>query len=138
DTGPVKLPDAVTDEQALPLADILPTAFTAAENCAIEKGDVVAIWGCGPVGLLAIRCAYMLGAARVIAIDNIQKRLEIAELYGRAEILNFDEVDVLASLDELTGGRGPDACIDAVGMEANGHGVGATYDKIKEVLKLEP
>jgi threonine dehydrogenase-like Zn-dependent dehydrogenase len=137
DTGPVKIPDSITDEQALPLADILPTAFMAAENCGIEKDDVVAIWGCGPVGLLAIRCAYMLGAGRVIAIDNVEKRLEMAEIYGRAEVLNFDEHNVLQALDEITGGRGPDACIDAVGMEANGHGVGATYDKIKEALKLE-
>lgn len=137
DTGPVKLPDSITDEQALPLADILPTAFMAAENCDIKKGDVVAVWGCGPVGLLAIRCAYMLGAGRVIAIDNIEKRLEMAEIYGRAEVLNFDEDDVLHALSEITGGRGPDSCIDAVGMEANGHGLGATYDKIKEALKLE-
>src|SRR5206468_5227701 len=129
DVGPLKVPDGLTDEQVLFLSDIFPTGFMAAENCDIKPGHVVAVWGCGPVGQMAIRSAFLLGAERVIAIDNVPERLRMAE-EGGAEIVNYDEVDsVLEELKYLTGGRGPDACIDAVGMEANGHGIQYGYDR---------
>lgn len=137
DIGPVKLPQGISDEQALPLADIFPTGWMAAENCGIKNDDVVAVWGCGPVGLLAIRSAYLQGAGRVIAIDNVKKRLDMAAIHASAETINFDEVNVLEALEEMTGGRGPDSCIDAVGMEACGHGIAYAYDRVKETLKLE-
>jgi threonine dehydrogenase-like Zn-dependent dehydrogenase len=104
------------------LSDILPTAYQAAENCNIQPGDTVAVWGCGPVGLLAIKSAFMLGAERVIAIDRVKSRLRKAAEDCCAETINYEEVDVLEALKEMTGGRGPDACIDAVGMEAHGLG----------------
>lgn len=137
DVGPLKLPDEISDEKAIFLADVLPTAWMAAENCNIQQGDTVAVWGCGPVGLLAIQCAYALGAAHVIAIDSIPKRLELARASSEADVLDFDEVDVLEAIDELTGGRGPDACIDAVGMEASGHGIAGLYDRAKHAMRLE-
>ena len=107
-----------------------------AENCNIRQGDTVAIWGCGPVGQFAIRSAFMLGAGRVIAIDKVPERLRLAEAAG-AETLNFDQVDVLDALREMTGNRGPDSCMDAVGMEAMGHGALFLYDRAKQALKLE-
>ncbi|MCK6545769.1 glutathione-dependent formaldehyde dehydrogenase [Myxococcota bacterium] len=137
DVGPLKLPDELPDDKAIFLADVLPTAWMAAENCDIHEGDTVAVWGCGPVGLLAIQCAYALGAAHVIAIDSIPKRLELARANLEADVLDFDEVDVLEAIDELTGGRGPDACIDAVGMEASGHGASGLYDRAKHAVRLE-
>jgi threonine dehydrogenase-like Zn-dependent dehydrogenase len=135
DVGPYKIPDGVTDEQVLFLSDILPTAYMAAENCQIASGDTVAIWGCGPVGQLAIHCAKWLGAAQVIAIDHIPERLELARRSG-AVTINFDEQDVDASLKDLTGGRGPDACMDAVGLEAHGHSIDAIYDRVKQAAYL--
>jgi threonine dehydrogenase-like Zn-dependent dehydrogenase len=105
--------------------------------CGITPGDVVAVWGCGPVGQFAIKSAYMLGAERVIAIDRFEYRLEIAARHGGAETLNYEEVDVREVLDEMTGGRGPDHCIDAVGMEGHAPGVAFAYDKIKTNLFLE-
>src|SRR5690242_8379002 len=125
DVGPFKVPQHLTDEQLLFLTDIYPTGFMAAENCNIQRGDTVAVWGCGPVGQFTIRSAYLLGAERVIAIDRVPGRLELARAKGKAEVVNFDEEDVVKRLTEMTGGRGPDACIEAVGLEAEGHGLGA-------------
>ncbi|MBD2210693.1 glutathione-dependent formaldehyde dehydrogenase [Nostoc linckia FACHB-104] len=137
DVGLFKIPDGLTDDQVLFLTDIFPTGYMAAENCNIKPGDVVAVWGCGPVGQFAIRSAFMLGAERVIAIDRIPERLQMAKDYGKAEILNYEEIDVGEALKELTGGRGPDACIDAVGMEAHGTDAMAVYDKVKQAVRLE-
>ncbi len=136
DIGPVKIPQGMSDDQVLFLSDILPTGYMAAENCSIEPGDVVAIWGCGPVGLFAIQSAYLLGAERVIAIDRFPERLRLANQM-KAETLNYEEVSVLEALKQMTGGRGPDACIDAVGMEAHGVGMVAAYDTIKQAVRLE-
>jgi threonine dehydrogenase-like Zn-dependent dehydrogenase len=137
DVGPLKVPDTLSDEQVLFLSDILPTGYMAAEQADIEPGDVVAVWGCGPVGQFAIASAYMLGAERVIAIDRFPYRLRMARERARAETLNYEEVDVYESLREMTGGRGPDACIDAVGMEAHAPGVVGAYDRIKQAAMLE-
>ncbi len=136
DVGPLKIPATMSDEQALFLGDILPTGYMAAENCNIQQGDTVAVWGCGPVGLFAIMSAKILGAARVIAIDRFPERLNLAQRAG-AEVINYEEMDTLDTLQEWTGGRGPDACIDAVGMEAHMHGVQNAYDKVKQALRLE-
>jgi threonine dehydrogenase-like Zn-dependent dehydrogenase len=131
DVGPLKIESDLDDEQVLFLSDIFPTGYMGAENCNIRSGDTIAIWGCGPVGQMAIRSAFLLGAERVIAIDRFPERLRMAA-NGGAEIINYTEVDdVLDVLRDMTGGRGPDACIDAVGMEAHGHTAGALYDKVK-------
>jgi threonine dehydrogenase-like Zn-dependent dehydrogenase len=137
DVDHVKIPDGLSDEQVLFLSDIFPTGYMAAENCDIEPGDTVAVWGCGPVGQFAIKSAYLLGAERVIAIDRVPERLRMAREEGGAEILNYEEVDVYDTLMEMTGGRGPDACIDAVGMEAHGPGVEYAYDRLKQAAMLE-
>jgi threonine dehydrogenase-like Zn-dependent dehydrogenase len=137
DIGPLKVPDSLTDEQVLFLSDILPTGYMAAEQADIEPGDIVAVWGCGPVGQFAIASAYMLGAERVIAIDRFPYRLRMARERARAETLNYEEVDVYESLRDMTGGRGPDACIDAVGMEAHAPGIVGAYDRIKQATMLE-
>ena len=131
DVGPVKVPEALSDEQALFLSDILPTGYMAAENCDIHPGDTVAVWGCGPVGQMAIVSAYLLGADRVIAIDRVPERLTLAVRHSRAIPINFEEDDVFERLRTLTAGRGPDACIDAVGMEAHGSSLEAWYDVVK-------
>jgi threonine dehydrogenase-like Zn-dependent dehydrogenase len=136
DVGPMKVPESVTDEQALFLTDVFPTGYMAAENCNIRRGDVIAVWGCGPVGQFAIRSAFLLGAERVIAIDNVESRLSLAKK-GGAEVLNYDSADVGERLRILTAGRGPDACIDAVGLEAHGKSMDAIYDKAKMAVKLE-
>jgi threonine dehydrogenase-like Zn-dependent dehydrogenase len=136
DVGPLKIPDGLSDEQVLFLTDIFPTGYMAAENCNIQPGDTVGIWGCGPVGQFAIRSAFMLGADRVIAIDRIPERLQMAAAAG-AEIINYEEMDAGEAVTEMTGGRGPDACIDAVGMEAHGTGLDALYDKAKQAVRLE-
>ena len=115
DVGPIVVPDHLKDDQVLFLSDILPTGWMAAENCDIEPGDTIAVWGCGPVGLFAIQSGFILGAHRVIAIDHYPERLKLAKQLG-AEILDYREVDVREALDEMTGGIGPDACIDCVGM----------------------
>ncbi|HEV7813553.1 MAG TPA: zinc-dependent alcohol dehydrogenase [Janthinobacterium sp.] len=137
DVGPLAIPDELKDEQVLFLSDILPTGYMAAEACDIQPGHVVAVWGCGPVGQFAIQSAYLLGAERVIAIDHYPERLRMAREQSGAETINFDETDVLDTLKQMTGGRGPDACIDAVGMEAHGTGVVYAYDRFKQALKLE-
>ena len=137
DVGPIKV-DGLSDEQALFLSDILPTGWMAAENCDIEPGDTVAVWGCGPVGQFAIVSAFLLGAERVIAIDRFPYRLEIARRNTKAETLNYEEVDDLSeALKELTGGRGPDRCIDAVGLEAHSPGFHGAYDRAKQAMRLE-
>ena len=138
DFGPLKVPDDVTDEQALFLSDVLPTGYMAAEQCNIKPGDTVAVWGCGPVGQFAITSAYLQGASRVIAIDNVPYRLRMARERAGAITLNYDEIDnVIEALKELTGGRGPDACIDCVGMEASGHGPVFAVDRIKQATKMQ-
>ncbi len=137
DVGPIKVPDGVSDEQVLFLSDIFPTGYMAAENAEIEKGDTVAVWGCGPVAQFTIQSAWMLGAGRVIAIDRVPERLEMARVHGRAETINFDEEDVYERLQEMTKGRGPDRCIDAVGTEAHvGGAIGSVVDKVKTSLYL--
>ena len=136
DVGCLPVPPALSDEQALFLGDILPTGYAAAEHCQIEPGDTVAVFGCGPVGQLAIRSALVLGAERVLAIDRVPERLALA---AEAGAIGIDETHGLLRerLDELTGGRGPDACIDAVGMEAHGSGAIEAYDRVKQALRLE-
>lgn len=136
DVGLMPVPDAIPDESALLLSDVFPTAYMAAENCDIRPGDIVAIWGCGPVGQLAIRCALWLGADRVIAIDENEERLQMAIDHGNVIGLKA-AADIPEKLRELTGGMGPDACIDAVGMEAHGISVDALYDEAKTVVKLQ-
>jgi threonine dehydrogenase-like Zn-dependent dehydrogenase len=138
DHGPVRVPDDLTDEQVLFLSDIFPTGYMAAENCNIRPGDVVAVWGCGPVGQFAIKSAYLLGAERVIAIDRFPERLRLAEREGHATTINYElKPDVVEELKELTGGRGPDACIDAVGMESHGAGPSWHYDRVKHAARME-
>lgn len=137
DVGPLVLPEDLPDEKLLFLSDIFPTGYMAAENCDIESGDTVAIWGCGPVAQFAIRSAWMLGAERVIAIDHVAERLEMARSDGKTETLNFDDVDVHEFLLDLTNGRGPDRCIDAVGCEAHAGGtLDGTLDTIKTAVML--
>ncbi len=135
DFGAFKIPEELTDEQVLFLTDIFPTGFMAADNCAIEGGQTVAVWGCGPVGQFAIRSAFLLGAGRVIALDNVPERLEMAR-QGGAETLNDDD-EVQEKLRDMTDGRGPDHCIDAVGMEAHGATIDALYDRVKTAVMLE-
>lgn len=137
DVGPIKIPNGLTDEQVLFLSDILPTGYMAAEACEIKPGAVVAVWGCGPVGQFAIQSAYLLGAEQVIAIDRFPERLRMAREKSKAITLNYTEVDVIGALKEMTGGRGPDACIDAVGLEAHGLGAVGAYDRVKQALGLE-
>ena|SRR5437868_809699 len=134
DVGPIPVPPDLPDEKVLFLSDIFPTGYMAAENCNIQPGDTVAVWGCGPVGQFAIKSAYLLGAERVIAIDNVPERLRMAAEEGNAKPLNFDDEDIFGKLSEMTGGMGPDACIDAVGLEAHGTTVDALYDRAKTAL----
>ena len=136
DVGSIKIPDGLADEKVLFLSDIFPTGYMAAENCNIQRGDTVAVWGCGPVGQFAIKSAFLLGAERVIAIDDNPDRLRMAAEDGKAETLNFSEQDVYEQLKNTTGGMGPDACIDAVGMEAHGTSIDALYDRAKAALFL--
>jgi threonine dehydrogenase-like Zn-dependent dehydrogenase len=137
DVGPIKIPDGMPDEQVLFLSDILPTGYMAAEACDIKPGSVVAVWGCGPVGQFAIQSARLLGAERVIAIDRFPERLRMAHVKGGAETLDYGQVNVLDALKAMTGGRGPDACIDAVGMEGHGFGMLGAYDRVKQAMTLE-
>src|SRR5215467_11602417 len=137
DVGPVKIYEPLKDEQVLFLSDILPTGYMAAENCNIQPGDTVAVWGCGPVGLFAIKSAYLLGAERVIAIDRFDYRLRMARERAGAETIDYEQVDVFEALREMTGGRGPDSCIDAVGMEGHAPGLAGAYDVAKTTLMLE-
>jgi threonine dehydrogenase-like Zn-dependent dehydrogenase len=133
DVGPIKVEGNLSDEKVLFLSDIFPTGWQAAENAIQNEGDTVVVWGCGPVGQFAIRSAWMLGAGRVIAVDQVPERLALAETYGKAEVLDFSKVDVKEALDEMTGGRGPDAGIDAVGAESHGHNHGASLAEAVEL-----
>jgi threonine dehydrogenase-like Zn-dependent dehydrogenase len=138
DVGPLKIPDGLADEQVLFLSDIFPTGYMGAEMCDIRPGAVIAVWGCGPVGQFAIKSAFLLGAERVIAIDRFPYRLRMAKEKSGAETINYEEVDsVVEMLTEMTGGRGPDACIDAVGMESHGHGMEYAYDRVMQAARLE-
>lgn len=130
DVGPIVVPDGIDDDRVLFLSDILPTGWQAAENAGIEPDDIVAVWGCGPVGLFSIQSAFLMGASRVIAIDHFPHRLELAKKFG-AETINFEESKTYEALMEMTGGIGPDACIDAVGLEAHGFFVDNIVDQIK-------
>ncbi len=131
DVGPIKVPEGMTDEQALFLSDIFPTGYMAADFCNIQPGDTIAIWGCGPVGQMAIRSAFLLGAERVIAIDTVDERLEMARK-GGAETLDFRQEDIYERIMDLTKGRGADACIDAVGTEPlMSSGLDAVIDRVK-------
>jgi threonine dehydrogenase-like Zn-dependent dehydrogenase len=137
DVGTLKVPSTLTDEQVLFLSDIFPTGYMGAEMCDIQPGDTVAIWGCGPVGQFSIRSAFMLGAERVIAIDSYPERLAMARA-GGAETINYEEIGTYEALMDMTGGRGPDSCIDDVGLEAfGGHGIGYAYDRAKQALGAE-
>jgi threonine dehydrogenase-like Zn-dependent dehydrogenase len=138
DTGTIKIPEGVPDEKVLFLSDILPTGYMAAENCNIQEGDVVAVWGCGPVGQFAIASAKLLGVARIIAIDRFPERLRMAsDKAGATDTIDYEEADVYHTLMEMTGGLGPDACIDAVGMEAHLPGLIGAYDRVKQAAMLE-
>ena len=127
-----KIPDGVRDDQAVFVSDAVPTGYMGADLAAIEPGDIVAVWGCGGVGLMAICSAYLMGAERVIAIDRLPERLRLASARCKAEVINYDETDVHEALLEMTGGRGPDRCIDCVGMEAHGDGPQYWYDYVKQ------
>jgi threonine dehydrogenase-like Zn-dependent dehydrogenase len=138
DVGPLKVPGGLTDEQALFLSDVLPTGYMAAEMCDITPGDTIAVWGCGPVGQFAIASAKLLGAERIIAIDRVPERLAMAaNKAGATDTINYEDQGVLETLKELTGGVGPDACIDAVGTEAHAPGIMYAYDRFKQALMLE-
>jgi threonine dehydrogenase-like Zn-dependent dehydrogenase len=138
DVGPIKIENGIPDESVLFLSDILPTGYMGAEFCEITGGEVIAIWGAGPVGQFAAASAKLLGAERVILIDRFDYRMRIAEENLDVETLDYEEVDsVPEALKELTGGRGPDACIDAVGMEAHHHGALYAYDRVKQALRQE-
>ena len=137
DVGPVKVDSDLPDEQVLMLSDVFPTGYMAAENAEIEDEDTVAVWGCGPVGQFAVQSAWLLGAGRVIAIDRVPERLQMARDHGDAETIHFEDEDVYDRLMAMTGGRGPDRCIDAVGTEAHGTGLLGAADKVKQEVHLE-
>jgi len=138
DVGPLKIPNGVPDEQVLFLSDILPTGYMAAEQCQIERGDTIAVFGCGPVGQFAMKSAQLLGAERIIGIDRFPERLRMAREHCQAETINYEHVDdIYDAVKEMTGGRGPDACIDAVGMEAHAPGVAGAYERAKQAMMLE-
>ena len=140
DVDTLKVPEDLSDEQVLFLSDIFPTGYMGAEMCDIKPGDTVAVWGCGPVGQFAMASAYLLGAERVIGIDRFPERLRMAREGAKADTINYAEANVYETLMEMTGGRGPDACIDAVGLEAHGagaHGIEYAYDRVKQALMAE-
>jgi threonine dehydrogenase-like Zn-dependent dehydrogenase len=137
DFGALKVPAGMADEQALFLSDVFPTGYMGADLCGLKGGETVAVWGCGPVGLFAIASAFLLGAERVIAIDRFDYRLRMARDKLGAETLDYTDVDVYTALREMTGGRGPDHCIDAVGLEAHSHTPMYAYDRVKQALMLE-
>jgi threonine dehydrogenase-like Zn-dependent dehydrogenase len=136
DVGPIRVESDLPAEQVLMLADVFPTGYMAAENADVEGGDTVAVWGCGPVGQFAIQSAWLLGAGRVVAIDRIPERLEMARRHGDAETIHYERENVYDRLMAMTGGRGPDRCIDAVGTDAHGTGVVAATDRAKEQVRL--
>ncbi|MDX2116148.1 MAG: zinc-dependent alcohol dehydrogenase [Planctomycetota bacterium] len=136
DFGPIRVPKGIPDDRVLFLSDILPTGWMGAMNCGVQPGDVVAVWGAGPVGQMAIRSLLIQGAERVIAIDSLDDRLKLAEQAG-AETFNLEKGGVYEFLLEATGGRGPDSCLDAVGMEAHGHGAVSIVDRVKQSVGIE-
>jgi len=137
DVGPMKIPEGLEDEQVLFLSDIFPTGYMAAENCNIQQGDSVAVWGAGPVGQFAVKSAFLLGAEKVFVIDHIPERLELAERENANVVtINFDTEEVYEKLRDMTGGRGPDSCIDAVGLEAHGTSPDAILDRVKAAVYL--
>ncbi|PSB60569.1 glutathione-dependent formaldehyde dehydrogenase, partial [filamentous cyanobacterium CCP1] len=137
DYGAVKVPSDLPDEMILPISDAFPTGYMGADFCNIQPGDTIAVWGAGPVGLFALKSARLLGAEKVIAIDRIPERLQLAREFAQADTIHYEEVDAGEALKEMTGGRGPDGCIDAVGMEAHGMGAMGLYDKVKQTVRLE-
>ncbi|MFL5643880.1 MAG: zinc-dependent alcohol dehydrogenase [Chloroflexota bacterium] len=137
DVGPLKVPAELPDDKVLFLSDILPTGYMGAEMCDIKPGDIVAVWGAGPVGQFAMASAFLLGAERVIAIDRFDYRLALARDKVGAETIDYEQQDVSETLKEMTGGRGPDACIDAVGMEAHSPRMDYAYDRVKQAVRLE-
>jgi threonine dehydrogenase-like Zn-dependent dehydrogenase len=138
DVGPLKVPDGIPDERVLFLSDIFPTGYMGAEMCDIKPGQVVAVWGAGPVGQMAIASARMLGAERIVAIDRFDERLAMAKEHaGATDVIHYEREDVLDTLRDLTGGRGPDACIDAVGMEAHSPRIDYAYDRAKQAVRME-
>jgi threonine dehydrogenase-like Zn-dependent dehydrogenase len=138
DVGALEVPDDMSDEQVLFLSDILPTGYMGAEMCDIQGGDTVAVWGCGPVGQFAIASAFLLGAEKVIAIDRFPYRLQMAREKAGAITINYEEVDsVIDVLKDLTAGRGPDKCIDAVGAEGHSHGLLYMHDRAKQMLRMQ-
>src|SRR3954470_1102237 len=137
DVNPLKIPDGLKDEQVLFLSDIFPTGYMGADLCGIQPGDTIAVWGCGPVGQFAMKSAFLLGAERVIGIDRFPYRLRMAREKIGVETINYEEADVYETLLEMTGGRGPDSVIDAVGMEAHAAGAAGAYDRVKQGMLLE-
>jgi len=138
DVGPIKIESDLSDEQVLFLSDVFPTGYMGADVCDIKPGDIVAVWGCGPVGQFAIASAYLLGAERVIAIDRFEYRLKMAREKAGAETINYEQTSVREALREMTGGRGPDACIDCVGLEAHHHHGGMyAYDRVKQATRMQ-
>ncbi|SDG99337.1 zinc-dependent alcohol dehydrogenase [Klenkia brasiliensis] len=137
DHGAFTIPDGVSDERALFASDAAPTGWTGADQAGVQAGDVVAVWGAGGVGQMAARKAMLMGAERVVVVDRLDNRLEQVRTHIGAETLDYEQVDVLAELREMTGGRGPDVCIEAVGMEAHGTGVQHVYDQVKQQLRLQ-
>ena len=137
DVGPIKIPAGIPDEKVLFLSDIYPTGYMGADMCNIQPGDTIAVWGAGPVGQFAMKSAQLLGAERVIAIDRFPYRLRMARERIGVETINYEEVDVYDSLQDLTAGRGPDACIDAVGLESHVFGPLYAYDRAKQAVGLE-
>ena len=137
DVGPLKIENGMDDEQVLFLGDILPTGWMAAENADVKPGDTVAVWGAGPVGQFAMMSARIMGAERIIGIDRYPERLAMAQRTAGAETIDYEEVHVLEALKEMTAGRGPDSCIDAVGMEAHSPGMQYGYDRVKQAMRLE-
>jgi threonine dehydrogenase-like Zn-dependent dehydrogenase len=137
DVGPIKIPEELPDDKVLFLSDILPTGYMGAEMCNIQPGDTIAVWGCGPVGQFAMKSAFVLGAERVVGIDRFPARLRMAREKVGAETINYEETDIHEALNDMTGGQGPDACIDAVGLEAHAPGLAGAYDRAKQVMMLE-
>lgn len=138
ENGAFKIPEGIKDESAVFVSDAFPTGYMAADMCDIQPGDVVAVWGCGGVGLMAMESAYLRGAVRVIGIDRIPERLELAKNKAKAEVLDYSKVDnIIEVLNEMTGGRGPDRCIDAVGMEAHNNSVDYYYDRAKQAVRMQ-
>lgn len=137
DVGPLKVPDDISDEKLIFLSDALPTGYMAADVCNIQQGDTVAVWGCGAVGLIAMISAKMMGAEKIIAVDRFGYRLKTAAQQSGAILINYETADVMKTIKELTGNHGPDACIDAVGLEADAKGITDIYDRAKQAAMLE-